>query len=86
MGRAHGEREREGYHELRVELMRLFSTIIQTSLEYIFKAVTLRNNEAIEAKFQGCIEKALGEEAVYFLYAVVSLLILSVCREISSIH
>ena len=39
----------------------IFFPSVQTSLDYIFKAVVLKNNEAIEGMFRDCIDKAIGE-------------------------
>ena len=39
---------------------------LQTGLDYIFKAVVLKNNEAIENMFRDCIDKAIGELIIVF--------------------
>ena len=39
----------------------ILPSFLQTGLDYIFKAVVLKNNEAIENMFRDCIDKAIGE-------------------------
>ena len=44
-----------------VIIIGIFPSRLQTGLDYIFKAIVLKNNEAIESMFRECIDKATGE-------------------------
>lgn len=62
----------------------LLISFYQTSLDYVFNGVSLKNNEAIEAMLQVCIDKAIGEITIRLQLFPGHVSAIIIHREISS--